>query len=158
MNAGFGTGIMCIKQETMKTYPPKIGGFNSYKYLEEQWEYLPSINSYEPGHLNMPGLVVLDDAINFKLELGINNIAEHNKNLMKKMLKAMDSFAIDVSGLGDNENRCNIIGIKGDAQLAKYLVNKGIIAKMRNDTIRIGIHFYNTEGDIDRLINFLKLH
>lgn len=158
MNAGFGTGIMCIKQETMKTYPPKIGGFNSYKYLEEQWEYLPSINSYEPGHLNMPGLVVLDDAINFKLELGINNIAEHNKNLMKKMLKAMDSSSIDLSGPGDNENRCNIIGIKGDAQLAKYLVNKGIIAKMRNDTIRIGIHFYNTEEDIDRLINFLKLH
>ncbi len=70
----------------------------------------------------------------------------------------MDSFAIDVSGSFDNENRCNIIGIKGDAHLAKYLTHKGIVVKMRNNIIRIGIHFYTTEGDIDRLINFLKLY
>ncbi len=69
MNAGFGTGIMCIKQETMTKYPPKIGGFNRYNYLEKQWKYRPSINSYEPGHQNMPGLAMLRDAINLNSNL-----------------------------------------------------------------------------------------
>jgi cysteine desulfurase/selenocysteine lyase len=156
MNGGFGTGIMCIKEETMTKYPPKIGGFNSYKFMDEKWEYQPSIQSYEPGHLNMPGLIVLQDAIDFKMDLGVINIGTHNKNLLIKFLKAAESNSIDLIGPRGIDSRSNIVGIKGDDKLEKYLINRDIVVKMRNDIIRIGIHFHNTESDIDRLISSLK--
>lgn len=153
MNAGFGTGIMCIKQETMTKYPPKIGGFNSYKYLEEQWEYRPSINSYEPGQLNLPGLAMLQDAMNFKMDLGEHKIMDHNLKLLITFTENIASTSVKLIGPGESTNRNNIVSIRADLALARHLDAKNIVIKMRNDMIRIGIHFYNTEEDIDRLIS-----
>ncbi len=156
MNGGFGTGIMCMKEETIKKFPPKSGGFGSYKFLDEHWKYSPSINSYEPGLLNFPGLIMLEEAIKFKNRVGLEKIASHNMNLLEKFMEALDSTSIDVCGPGIIKNRCNIVGILGGEGLEKSLAKKGVIVKMRNEIIRIGIHFYNTEEDIDRLISSLK--
>jgi cysteine desulfurase/selenocysteine lyase len=156
MNGGYGTGIICMKEETMHRFPPKVGGFGSFKLLDNDWKYSSSIHSYEPGHQNFPGLIMLQDAINFKNELGLDNIAKHNMTLLTKLTDGMRSNSLVLSGPGNNRNRSNIIGIKGDEHLDKYLREKGIIVNMRNDIIRIGIHFYNTEEDINRLIKVLN--
>lgn len=155
MNGGFGTGIMCINQDTLERFPPKIGGFSSYKYLEKEWKYTPSIQSYEPGHPNMAGLSMLKEAIDFKLNMGIEQIASHNEELIQILTKKISSTSFELIGPMNNKNRRNIIGIKGDKSLEKYLIDHGIIVKMRNDIIRIGVHFYNTEDDIDRLVECL---
>ncbi len=156
MNAGLGTGIMCINQETMTTYPPKTGGYNSYKYVAEQWEYRPSINSYEPGLLNMPGLTLLQDALLFKMEIGVHHIAEHKQQLLDKFTKKLVSTSFNLVGTDDNTNRSNIVSFRADPTVARHLNAKNIVVKMRQDTIRVGIHFYNTEEDIDRLIHTLE--
>ena len=156
MNGGYGTGIMCMDTETIKRFPPKSGGFGSYKYLDKHWKYTASINSYEPGHLNFTGLIMLHDAINFKNEFGLENIAKHNMTLLTALIDGMRSNSLELSGPGHNRNRSNIIGIKGDEHLEKFLRKKGIIANMRKNIIRIGIHFYNTEEDINRLIKVLN--
>lgn len=156
MNGGFGTGILCIKEETMAKYPPKIGGFNSYKYLDNEWKYQQSILSYEPGQLNMSGLAVLQNAIAFKIELGAENIADHNLNLLNRFTLGIASTSHKLVGPFENTNRCNIISFRGDANLVRYLGEQNIVVKMRQNVIRLGIHFYNTERDVDRLISSLK--
>ena len=156
VNGGYGTGIMCIKQETIEKYVPKIGGFNSYKIVDGQWKYKPSISSYEPGHLNMSGLTLLKDALDFKMEIGVKNIAFHNLNLLNRLVEKIDSTSCNLIGPDNNTNRCNIVGIEGDEKLANYLDEQNIIVKMHNKIIRIGIHFYNTEDDIDYLTESLR--
>lgn len=156
MNGSFATGIMCIKQESIEKYTPKIGGFNSYKILDGQWKYNPSIYSYEPGQLNMAGLVLLKDALDFKMEIGIKNIAFHNLNLLNRLIEKIDSTTCTVIGPSNNTNRCNIVGIRGDERLANYLDNQNILVKMSNEIIRIGIHFYNTEDDVDCIVESLR--
>lgn len=155
MNGGFGTGIMCIDKDTLQRFPPKIGGFSSYKYLEEEWKYTPSIQSYEPGHPNMAGLSMLKEAIDFKQSMGIENIASHNEELIQLLTKKISSTSFELIGPSDNKNRSNIIGIKGHKSLEKHLLDHGVIVKMRNDIIRIGTHFYNSKDDINRLIECL---
>ena len=155
MNGGFGTGIMCIKKETIDKYIPKIGGFSSYKQVNGQWKYEPSIHSYEPGHPNMSGLALLKDAIEFKVKLGLKNIASHNLKLLNELISYLNSSSINLVGPADNMQRCNIICINGNEQLATHLHEQGIVVKMRNNIIRIGIHFYNTRKDIDHLIRAL---
>ena len=156
MNGGYGTGIMCMKQETIEKYTPKTGGFNSYRILDGQWKYKPSVFSYEPGHLNMSGLALLKDALDFKLEMGVNNIAFHNMNLLNRFVEKIDSISCNLVGPSGNTNRCNIVGFRGDEKLVNYLDEQKIVVKMRNEIIRIGIHFYNTEDDIDHLIESLR--
>lgn len=156
MNGGYGTGIMCIDSDTLEHFPPRIGGFNSYKYIESSWEYLPSINSYEPGHPNMAGLALLKDAIDFKNCIGINDIAVHNMTLVNYFINGVSKLPYTLLGESEDTNRTSIIGIYGDKQLEEFLINNHVMVKMRNGIIRIGFHFYNTIQDIDRLIDVLS--
>ncbi len=158
MNAGFGTGIMCIKQATLNKYIPKTGGFHSYQLLEGQWKYKPSIKSYEPGHQNMSGLEILKDAIEFKMEVGMRNIANHNLNLLNRLIDKIEDTPCKLIGPYNNNNRCNIAGIIGAEKLTTYLKKHNIIVKERFEIIRIGIHFYNTEDDVDYLIETLRAY
>lgn len=151
MNAGFGTGIMCVKDDILKKYPPKMGGYNSYKILEGKWQYKPSIHSYEPGHMNLPGLAMLQKAIVDKLELGVENIEQHNFSLLTKAVEALCSIPKLIFGPPDTNNRSNILVIKGNERFANYLADSGFAVKMRNNIIRIGIHFYNTIDNIQQL-------
>lgn len=156
MNGGYGTGIMCIDHETQEEFPPKIGGLNSYKYIDKEWKYTPSINSYEPGHPNMAGISVLKEAIEFKLRIGVDHICSHNNKLIKLFTEKIDQTSFELIGPNDNKNRSNIVGIRGDKELEKFLINHGIIVKWRNGIIRIGMHFYNTEDDVNRIIQVLE--
>jgi len=156
INAGFGTGILCIDQKTLEKFPAKIGGFNSLKYIERNWQYILSIHSYEPGHHNMAGLAMLKDALEYKLKLGIENIFNHNQMLSDRLTKKSKLPSLRLVGPLNRNHASNIVGIKGDKQLEKYLIQQNVVVKMRNNIIRVGIHFYNTVEDIDRLIQCLE--
>ncbi len=152
MNAGYGTGILLIKQETLDAYTPKIGGYHSYKFIDNQWKYLPSILSYQPGHPNIPGLIMLKDALDFKIEIGMEFIHSHNLKLAKMFLRLNDRHASNRI-IGSKESI--IIGIRGDIKLANYLEENNIMMKFHNEIIRIGFHFYNTESDVEGFIEAL---
>ena len=158
MNAGYGTGIMCIDEHAMNRYPAKIGGFNSYKHIDKAWKYHASISSYEPGHPNMAGLALLKSTIDYKMELGVANIANHNINLVNSLNEKISSTPYHLVSPEDNNQRANIVSIYGNKNLEKYLLDHGIIVKMRNGMIRIGMHFYNTMEDINQLMNILDVH
>ncbi len=155
MNTGFGTGILCIRQETIHKYPPKSGGFNSYRLLDNSWKYEPSINSYEPGHLNLAGLAMLHEAVKFKMEIGLEQIAAHNGQLMAKLLEGLKSTSHETVGTATIENRAGIVSIKGNEKLFQHLSDHSLVVRLWRDMIRVGIHFYNTEKDVDRLIGTL---
>ena len=156
MNGGYGTGIMCIDEETMQRYPPKIGGFNSYKYIEKAWKYHASINSYEPGHPNMAGLALLKEAIDYKLHIGVDKILRHNKSLVDYFTKTIAQTTYQLVGPAEHKNRSSIACIYGTKALEKYLLDHGVVVKMRNGMIRLGMHFYNTKKDIDRFVKVLS--
>ncbi len=155
MNAGFGTGILCMRQEILKKYPPKSGGFNSYKLQNNSWKYVPSIHSYEPGHLNMPGLAMLHEALKFKMEIGLEQISAHNSRLMAKLLEGLESTSHEIVGAATTENRSGILSLKGNEKMFQHVAKQGITVKLWQDVLRIGIHFYNTEKDVDRLVEAL---
>jgi len=156
MNGGFGTGIMCIDPQTLNRFPPKIGGFNSFKYIEKAWNYHASISSYEPGHLNMAGLALVINAIDYKIALGIENIAAHNLNLVNYLTEKISSTPCQLVGPPSNENRASIVSFYGNKNLEKFLIDQGITVKMWNGMIRIGLHFYNSKQDVDKLIGGLR--
>jgi len=87
MNAGFGTGILYITDDFLKKYPPVVAGNNSYVLQNGQLTYRPSMRSYEPGHLNMSGLLLLEAAIQDKNNRGMEAIAAHTKKLTQLFLE-----------------------------------------------------------------------
>ncbi len=158
MNAGFGTGIMSIKKSFLEKYVPVVGGHNSYQVVGNDWKYVPSALSYEPGHPNMYGLTVLNAAIDHKMKLGVSEIEQHNRQLTQFLLDQLKTLDLPISILGDYtmDHRASIIFLKDEHGLGEHVKQHHIIVTHRNGYLRISMHYYNSENDIVTLINCLK--
>lgn len=157
MNAGFGSGVMYMSDRFFERYPPKIKGMGSYTFHPDgPPTYEPSIRNYEPGHLAMHELVMLDVAMKQKLEMGLAAIEAHNKKLMQQLLDGIKDLPVKLVGDFSIENRGSIMLLKDENGLGAFLEKEGIVVTHRGGMLRLSIHFYNTEADIARCIEVLK--
>lgn len=155
MNAGFGTGIMYISDDFLERYTPAVGGHGSYTVIEGEPQYIPGITSFEPGHLNMHGLTVLDAAVDDKINRGVRNIYDHNRSLTQLLLDEIRGLDIELVGEDSTANRASIVFLRSSPGLWNKLKENNIIVALRGN-IRISMHYHNTEEDVMKLVNVLK--
>ncbi len=153
MNAGFGTGIMYVKDSFLEEYTPAVGGHNSFK--EIGGEYEPGIQSYEPGHPNMYGFSVLDAAIKDKMERGVASIQQHNLQLAAQLVNEIGETGLLV-GPASMKKRSSIVFLKDEKGLWTKMQEADIVASQRGGNIRISFHYYNTEADVQKLIDVVR--
>lgn len=156
MNAGFGSGVMYLADRWLEKYTPRIGGMNSYTMHGDRMFYEPSVRSFEPGHLNMPGLLLLDGAMREKLTKGLEKIEAHNRKLTNDLLESMVPTRVKLIGPADTVNRTSIVIIKDENRLGQFLTDNKIVVTHRAGNLRISMHFYNTEADVNRFIACLQ--
>jgi cysteine desulfurase/selenocysteine lyase len=156
MNAGFGTGVMYVSDSFLSRYTPKIAGFNSYTMEADRMYYVPSARSFEPGHLNIAGLLLLETAIKEKLVKGLGAIEAHNTALTRQLLEMLGRFPVKLLGDTGAANRSSIVIIKDENGLGKHLEDNGVIVTHRGGFLRISMHFYNTAADIGRVAECLQ--
>lgn len=156
MNAGYGTGVMYMASSFLTKYPPVVGGYSSYVFRNNQSKYEPSIYNYEPGHLNMIGLTILEAAILAKQEIGLQGIADHNDQLTRYLLHEIAALSLQWIGPLNTADRCSIFFLKDLDGLGAWLSTNRVIATLRNDTIRISMHYYNTQDEVGLLIDCLR--
>ena len=152
MNSGFANGVMCLKSELIDKYPPKIGGYGSCFFEGNEWIYRPSSRSYEPSAPNMATLSGLQNAMEEKLEIGVNQIREHNVGLLQYCISKLDERGVHYYGKGSEMGkRAFVVSPANDALFEKLKSNK-IVCTYREGCIRLGFHFYNDKQDVDRLL------
>lgn len=156
MNAGFGNGIMYISDAFFEKYPPVVGGFGSYVFKDGQFSYSPSARNYEPGHLNIHGLLILEAALKYKQQTGIQQLEQHNHDLTGRLLNAVKELPLQLLGPATLHNRSSIILARAEEGLHEHLVANNVVVSNRMGFIRISIHFHNTETEIDRLVELLR--
>lgn len=157
MNSGFGAGLMYVSDNFMKKYEPAVGGNNSYKMIDGRQQYLPSVQSYEPGHPNMLGHTLAVAAIEEKNALGgIAKIEAHNIRLTQLLLDKLENIPVKWLGGPNMGDRASIIFFQDEDGLGDWLKQHNIIVTHRNGYLRTSMHFYNTEADIVALIACLK--
>lgn len=175
MLALMGIGVLYVKEEILKDMPPFIMGGDMIDYVyEDHTLYAPMNQKFEAGTQNVGGALSLSLAIDYIEKLGINNIEEYEKELLRyarEELEKLDfietyyssniekhtsviSFNIrgvhshDVSSLLDKYN----VAIRSGFHCAQPLHRRLNI----NSTCRISLYFYNNKEDIDKLISGLK--
>jgi len=70
MNGGYGSGTICCKEKFIREFPPVIGGRNSFRMINDEFIFPRDINSFEPGHMPIHNLLLLNEALKEKLEIG----------------------------------------------------------------------------------------
>jgi selenocysteine lyase/cysteine desulfurase len=150
--AGFGNGIFYLSNSIQQKYPPHSAGFNSYVWENGETQYYPSMKSYEPGHHDHVAFHRLGFALSQIKKIGLENITIRINRLMSYLIQELNDIGISPIGSKLMKHRGGILCVKSKPGLLKHLLSKNIEVSERGGFIRLGLHYYNNEGDIDVLV------
>ena len=171
MLSPMGIGVLYGKKELLEQMPPyQFGGemINSVDKFDSTWSELPW--KFEAGTQNVSGAIGLGKAIDYLNNLGMENIAEYEQELVDYALPKLSAIrGLTVYGPQDSTVHNGVISLNLNnlhphdvatafdmdgvavraghhcAQpLMKYL---GVVA-----TVRASFYFYNTKADVDKLL------
>lgn len=168
-----GIGVLYGKKELLDKIDPLFYGGGSNARFNESGEVIlkQTPEKFESGTPNIEGVLGLDQAIKYLLNIGIDNIFKHDQELLHYALDKLSKLdnieiynkkadvgiiSLNVKGIfaqdvGSYLNKLNICVRTGN-HCAKILHN--IIDV--NETVRISFYLYNTKEDVDKLYEALK--
>lgn len=169
-----GTGGLIINTD-IDIKPLKAGGTGGDSAYDYQPDYYP--NHLETGTSNVSGIAGLRAAIKFLNKEGIDNIHNKEKKLTKYALQRLETVKdIEIYGPKDCEKILSVISFniknKRPEDISTILDQKydimlrsglhcaptahSIINTKDRGSLRIGIGYFNTKDDIDKLVEALN--
>ena len=152
--------------------PQNFGGGMNESFDNADEIYLKELPTrLEAGTPNIAGVIGLGEAIKYLDSIGMERIAEYEKNLRKYAInKLIDIPYIDILNL---ESDSGIISFNVDGvfsqDVAYYLNKYNLCVRAGNhcakilkeevgvsNSLRVSLYFYNTESDIDALVELLR--
>lgn len=163
----FGAGFFYISDNIMDLMTPinvswhavdwQLNFTDLFKY---DLPYFETAEKFEGGYYSSLNLLGMSAALEMFEELGVDNIQKHNHALIDKLVEHLneDEFFTVTSSMVENE-RSSILTFTCDdfKELHKILIENKIYLAQREGSIRVAVHLFNNEEDIDRLIEVLEM-
>ena len=171
-----GIGVLYGKKELLNEMEPVEFGGEMIDFVglyESTWKELPW--KFEGGTPIIAGAVGLGAAIDYLEEIGLDNIEKHEQHLAEYAMKSMSKVeGVTIYGPLESEKRASLITFNlNDVHphdLATVLDMHGIAVRAGHHccqplmkwldvsaTARASFYIYNTEEDVDRLVDGLQI-
>jgi cysteine desulfurase/selenocysteine lyase len=169
-----GTGFLYVRRELMQTLePPVIDHFAAPWVAPDRYELRADARRFETWENNYAARLGLGRAIDYALELGLENIEARCRSLSNNLRKGLcGSPGVEVYDLG--RDPASIVSFSvanhpgGDvtSKLAALGINVSVSAPMSTlldararqlpSLVRASPHYYNTEDEIERLVDGIR--
>ena len=162
---GFGLGVLYVAPDAVDRIAPTFvsaGAVHpSDAPADDEPYWREGAARYALGNNNRAAFAPLAAALDLHTSLGMRALAERNRALAAQFYTALRARSVlRVVGADDPARRSAItVFTTGDrardADLAAQLEAQRIMVSLRPLGVRVSPHFYNTEGDIARLLDAL---
>ena len=163
-----GLGILYAKKKWLEELPPYQGGGGMIKEVKkDSISYGDLPNKYEAGTMATAQVVAFDQSIKFLEKVGMNNVIQHEKELMdygKEILRKNNSVKL----VGNPKKKGAVLSFTIEGihphDIATILDEDGVAIRAGHHccqilhetlgmaaTARASLGIYNTKEDIDRL-------
>jgi len=162
-----GTGIFYVSEEIQNRLRPPWRSWLGIDW-KCQWQNLrrfdldfyPDSRQYELGTYPGPLVMSLDWSLDFIARLGVRNIQRHNHALLDVLIAYLrqEPFYRITSSL-EKKHRSSILSFTSDqtdvARIHQFLAQNNVVTSQREGAIRVSVHLYNHQADVERLITVL---
>jgi selenocysteine lyase/cysteine desulfurase len=164
-----GAGLMFVRRELQEKLNPPLYGWNNVRcpgfVAQEHISFRPNSQKYEVGTHNLIGVVGLVAAMEIILELGVDHIASELLRKRARLVPALQAKGYTV--LHSNatpETGSGIVAFFKPGEdltaLHQKLFDAKVVSSLRTDRtrqkyIRFSPHFYNTDQELDRVLEML---
>ncbi|HJO08316.1 MAG TPA: aminotransferase class V-fold PLP-dependent enzyme, partial [Verrucomicrobiota bacterium] len=163
------SGIMYVKHEMQDRLKPVVQGWHNLRcpdfIAQETLNYKPDGRRYEAGTANLLGIVGHHASLQMIDALGVQNIADDLLTKRRRLVLELSARGFDVLHAdAPDVNESGIVTFSKPGQdmasLTKQLGQAGVTVSLRtlrngSKLIRLSPHFYNTNAELDRLLEVL---
>ena len=161
LGAGYGVAVLYLRDGLRETLTPPAVGWRSarvpYDMLYDRLDLTDEAEGYELGHPPIPGILALGASLGLLREIGIERIAARIDALTSALHHRAAAKGFRVTSTVDPAARSGITLIALDVAETAHaeLMRRRIFVSRFDDSLRVSLHFYNDESDIDGLIDAL---
>lgn len=163
-----GAGILYVKHEHLNRLRPLGCGWNSVvagtDYTRIELNLRDAAARYEGGSQNMVGMIGLGASLDLLTACGLS---PGSSPLADQVLAVTDYACERLTSLGatllaprTGHHRSGIVTFqfagRDPNDIRRHLATAGIIVRCRAGGVRISPHAYNTEAEVDRMIDYLS--
>ena len=170
-----GVGVLYGKDELLKKLPPFLTGGSMIEIVKmEETTFAEPPTRFEAGTQMTSQVVGLGAAVNFLEEVGMDNIHAHEKKLTERALRQLKEIpGLRIIGPETTENRGGAISFTVEGvhphDLGQVLDDHGVAIRVGHhcawplhracgaqSTARASFYLYNTEEEVDKLVDAIK--
>ncbi|MEM2806786.1 MAG: aminotransferase class V-fold PLP-dependent enzyme [Candidatus Bathyarchaeia archaeon] len=162
-----GAAYLYVREDLIEKFEPSYIGWASVKQeifeTVDFWDIWSlrlseTASRFEVGTPSFLSFVGAAEAIKMLLSFGIENIEKRVLKLTDHLIEAVKALGLELQTPEEPKHRSGIVNFKIDKpkEIAEQLRRMGIVVSARANGIRVSPHFYNTEEEIDKLIDEVK--
>ena len=152
-----GAGFLYIRRKVQERLRPLSIGWLNVRSVSPFRDDEPTLTDgparYEAGSLNLVGLVGL------LLEAGIDAVSRRVRGLTDRLVDGFVAKGYTVASPRGEDERSGIVSFGSSSRPAKEVVaelrRRSIWVALRDGRVRVSPHFYNTDRQIDQVIDAL---
>lgn len=161
--AGYGIGVMYLKRTHLQSKKLPAVGWRSAKIpYEMKYDTIDAsdcASALELGHPPFPGIFALGGSLKLLAEVGQLEIRERIFELSDYLRRELESIAdVGIVSTVERKHRSGItmLEVSEPDTICDGLKEKDVFVSVRNGLIRVSVHFYNIESDIDKFVRELR--
>ena len=162
-----GAAYLYVKDELIEEFEPPYVGWASVKpevfKTTDFWDIWnlklsKTASRFEVGSPSTISLVGAAEAMKMLLNYGTENIKRIIIKLTDRLIDSVKDLGLELQTPEQRQCRSGIVNfkIRKPQKVTDRLNKKGIVVSARANGIRVSPHFYNTEEEIDKLIEEIK--
>lgn len=156
---GPGAGFLWIAPEFLDTLTPvDVGWFshrNPFEFDINNFEYATSSAKFWGGTPSILPYVVATNSIQTMCEIGIDKIRAHNKRLAKKLIEHVHPQSVVSPTVPGLQGGTTVLKFHDQLKVELALRHACIKFDAREQGIRLSPHIYNSEAEIDLVLDCL---
>ncbi|HVD00724.1 MAG TPA: aminotransferase class V-fold PLP-dependent enzyme [Candidatus Dormibacteraeota bacterium] len=160
-----GVGFTAWRPELLERIDPLLVGTGSmkdrYSYFNPVFAFEKTARKFEESALSWLDIAAFDAAVGLLQEVGIDVIAERVLGLSKRLAEGLVERGCTVIEPWPRSHKesSGIVSFNRpgmtEVELLRDLTAVGVICRTHRDFVRLSPHFYNTEEEIDMVLELL---
>ncbi|AEC52485.1 putative protein aminotransferase, class V [Pyrococcus sp. NA2] len=159
---GAGLGIMYIRRELVEELEPTVTGWfgqeNPFAFDIYHLNYAGNARRFETGSPAVPTVITSLEAIKLIKKIDPKKIESHVLSLVSYATELGEEMGLDILSPRNPENMgpMFVFKVNNPHGIAEELLREKIVVSPRGPAIRVAMHIFNSENDVERLFEFLK--
>ncbi len=159
-----GIGFLYARRELIPNLTPTVTGWfaqaDIFAMDATRYEPSPTARRFETGTPPVPNTYAAEAGLSIIREIGLPAIEARIGDLTEAVRSAAHEAGYSLATPEEPARHGPMVAIRSqdDAALVRILDEAGIVTSCRDGNLRIALHFYNDERDVESLFTALKRH